>query len=130
MDNSESPAVMRVKKEILVASSGIETGHRPYPDVFDSVVVAINIGSATVTGTATPTVGVNAAYTVGTPGSNATDMTYVWATNDGSATIVGGTTASASIGFSTAGNYDVTCTVSSLTADDSPASDTIAVVAS
>ena len=130
MDNSEQPPVMRVKKEILVAASGIETGHRPYPDVFDSIVVAINIGSATVTGSATPGVLTPTAYTVGTPGSNAADMTYVWGTNDGSATITGGTTSSASIGFSTAGNYNVTCTVSSLTAEDSPASDTIAVVAS
>jgi hypothetical protein len=130
MDNSEQPPVMRVKKEILVAASGIETGHRPYPDVFDSIIEAITIGTATVTGSATPGVLTPTAYTVGTPGSNATDMTYVWGTTDGSATITGGTTSSASIGFSTAGTYDVSCTVSSLTADDSPASDTISVTAS
>ena len=35
MDNSEQPPVMRVKKEILVAMSGIATGtDRPYPGTF------------------------------------------------------------------------------------------------
>lgn len=34
MDNSEQPPVLRVKKEILVAMSGIETGARPYPGSF------------------------------------------------------------------------------------------------
>ena len=34
MDNSEQPPVMRVKKEILVAMSGIATGARPYPGTF------------------------------------------------------------------------------------------------
>ena len=35
MDNSEQPPVLRVKKEILVAMSGITTGtDRPYPGAF------------------------------------------------------------------------------------------------
>ena len=34
MDNSSTPPALRVKKEILVAASGIATGNRPYPDSF------------------------------------------------------------------------------------------------
>lgn len=34
MDNSANPPALRVKKEILVAMSGISTGNRSYPDSF------------------------------------------------------------------------------------------------
>ena len=34
MDNSATPPVMRVKKEVMVAMSGIQTGGRAYPGMF------------------------------------------------------------------------------------------------
>jgi hypothetical protein len=130
MDNSATPPVMRVKKEVLVAMSGIQTGGREYPGMFSGAAAAVVIGGATVSGSATPVALTPSAYTVATPSATASDLTYVWSTNDGSATITGGTTTTANIGFSTSGNYNVICTVSSGTASDSPSADTLAVVAS
>ena len=130
MDNSATPPVMRVKKEVLVAMSGIQTGGREYPGMFSGAAAAVVIGAATVSGSATPVSGVNSLYSVATPSATAGDLTYVWSTNDGGATIVTPTASSTNIGFSTAGSYNVTCTVSSGTASDSPSADTLAVVAS
>lgn len=122
---------LRVKKEVFVAMSGIQTGNRDYPDWFNSAgSVAVVIGSATVTGSTTPTFGVNTPYTVATPGATAGDLTYLWTTTDGSATISAPTANSTNIGFSTTGSFNVTCTVSSVTATDSPSSDTLGVTVS
>jgi hypothetical protein len=84
------------------------------------------IGTVTVTGSAAPTEGVAESYTVAFDG-DATDATYLWTTTDGSATIATPTAATTDITFSTSGSFTVTCTVSSATASDSPASDDLAV---
>lgn len=84
------------------------------------------IGTVTVTGSAAPTEGVAESYSVAFDG-DATDATYLWTTTDGSATIATPTAATTDITFSTSGSFTVTCTVSSATASDSPASDDLAV---
>ena len=58
---------MRVKKEVLVAMSGIQTGGREYPGMFSGAAAAVVIGGATVSGSATPTALVNSLYSVATP---------------------------------------------------------------
>jgi len=84
------------------------------------------IGTVTVTGSAAPTEGVAESYSAAFDG-DATDATYLWTTTDGSATIATPTAATTDITFSTSGSFTVTCTVSSATASDSPASDALAV---
>ena len=130
MDNSEQPPVMRVKKEILVAASGIETGHRPYPDVFDSIIEDLFIGTVSVSGDAVPSVGVPAAYLATAASATVGDAVFTWSTNDSGAVISNVNGTSTNIGFSTAGTFNVTCTLTSNTAEDSPQSDTLTVTAS
>ena len=56
MDNSATPPAMRVKKEVLVAMSGIQTGGREYPGMFTgaSIPPAVSFGTgASIAGAAT-----------------------------------------------------------------------------
>lgn len=75
----------------------------------------ITIGTATVAGLTAAYAGQPITYSVSTTG-NATDETYIWETDDGGATITNGTSVNAQITFSTANNFNVKCTVSSITA--------------
>lgn len=88
--------------------------------------VATTIGTVTVAGSTTPTEGVAETYSA-TISGNATDQTYLWATTDVGATIATPTASSTNITFSTSGPFNVTCTVSSATASDSPQADTLGV---
>jgi phosphatidylethanolamine-binding protein (PEBP) family uncharacterized protein len=77
-------------------------------------VVAPTIGTVTVSGSATQTVGTGSTYSATISGT-ATDAVYTWTTDDASAVISDASAASTSIQFSTAGSFTATCTVTSAT---------------
>ena len=81
-----------------------------------TVTDPITIGTVSVSGVSSPTVGVGANYTASITG-NAADLTYDW-TASGSATLTNETSATCTVNFGTPGNHDVHCAVSSVTADD------------
>ena len=87
------------------------------------------IGSVTVTGSETQTVGTGSTYSATISGT-ATDAVYAWTTDDASATIATPSAASTDIEFSGAGNFTVTCTVTSATSQPASASGTKSVTVS
>jgi len=86
------------------------------------------IGTATVSGNATPKVGAGDTYTVALSGNNVTDLTYKWTVVDATAQISNKTGASTGITFEGAGNASVQCVVSSASAPS--VNDQLDVVAS
>ena len=90
--------------------------------------VVSTIGTATVSGNATPTVGKGDTYTVAVSGNNVTDLSYNWSVADATAQISNKTGSSTGITFEGAGNASVQCVVSSASAPS--VNDQLAVVAS
>ena len=90
--------------------------------------VVSTIGTATVSGNATPTVGKGDTYTVALSGNNVTDLSYNWSVADATAQISNKTGSSTGITFEGAGNASVQCVVSSASAPS--VNDQLAVVAS
>ncbi len=88
----------------------------------------VTIGTVTVTGSSTQTVGTGSTYSASITG-DAGDAVYAWTTNDPSAVISTASASSTDIEFSEAGNFTVTCTVTSATALPSSATGTKAVEA-
>jgi phosphatidylethanolamine-binding protein (PEBP) family uncharacterized protein len=80
----------------------------------------INIGTVTMTGAASVEESTATQYTVANPDGSAEDETYQWSSTDASATFSAATAATTNVTFSTDGTFDLTCTVSSATATDSP----------
>ena len=87
------------------------------------------IGTATITGNATPAVGIGSTYSAAIDG-NANDAVYSWSTDDGAATITALPPSAAEIVFSEAGTFDVTVTVTSALSTDSPVTEVFSVTAS
>ena len=94
--------------------------------------VPTTIGTVTLNSPADITVGDPAVSYTATISGDATDETYAWDVSPGTDgvdyTITDGDTANATIDFLTANTYTVTCTVSSVTASDSPAVGTDEIV--
>ena len=90
--------------------------------------VVNTLGTATVSGNATPTVGAGDVYSVALSGNNVSNLTYKWTVADASAQISNPNAASTTVTFEGAGNASVQCVVSSV---DAPSvSDQLDVVAS
>jgi hypothetical protein len=90
--------------------------------------VVNTVGTATVSGSATPVALHPDTYSVSVAGNNVSDLTYNWSVVDATAQIANKNAASTGITFETAGNATVQCVVSS---DSAPSvSDTLSVVAS
>lgn len=88
------------------------------------------IGTVTLeSGNLTPVNSAAELYTVAADG-DATDLVYSWTTTDASATIVNADQATATVTFSEAGTFDLTCEVTSALASDSPASVTTSITVS
>jgi len=87
------------------------------------------ITKVTISGSATPASTVAEEYTVSFTG-DASDATYLWTTTDGSAVISASTAATTDITFSAAGDYVVTCVVSSANAGGNSVGDNLDVTAS
>jgi len=88
----------------------------------------ITIGTVSIIGSASQTVGTGSTYSA-TISGNAADAVYAWTTDDASATISASTASSTDIQFSTSGNFTVTCTVTSATSSPTLVSGTKAVSA-
>ena len=89
----------------------------------------ITIGTVTIAGSGTQTVGTGSTYTA-TISGNAADAVYAWTTDDASATIGDASAASTTIEFSAAGDFVATCTVTSATSSPVSASGTKSVTVS
>ena len=90
--------------------------------------VVNTLGTATVSGNATPTVGAGDVYSVALSGNNVSNLTYKWTVADATAQISNPNAASTTVTFEGAGNASVQCVVSSV---DAPSvSDQLDVVAS
>lgn len=89
----------------------------------------ITIGTVTVSGSATQTVGTGSTYSATISGT-ATDAVYLWTTNDSSAVISTPNAASTDIEFSEAGSFTATCTVTSATSTPAVATGSKAVTVS
>jgi hypothetical protein len=113
-------------KCVITSSSATDSPKSDSRAVTCSVVNTI--GTATVSGSATPTVGKGGTYTVAVSGNNVTDLTYDWSVVDATAQISNKTGASTGITFEGAGNASVQCVVSSSSA--SSVNDQLDVVAS
>ena len=87
------------------------------------------VGTATVSGDATPVAEQPSTYSVAVSGNNVNDLEYDWSVLDGDSTVANPTGASTSITFAKEGNYSVQCIVSSESTDDT-SSDQLEVVAS
>jgi plastocyanin len=86
-----------------------------------SAPTAGTIGTVTITGSATATVGVATSYTASFSGTvAASQVLYGWAVDLDDATITGSGQASASITFDVAGTYIVSCQLNSASASDGP----------
>ena len=81
----------------------------------------VQIGTVSITGDTTVDELVATTYTASFTGG-VQDATYAWSSSDSSATFSAQTSASTNVTFSTDGSFTLTCTVSSATAGDSPAS--------
>ena len=90
--------------------------------------VVNTLGTATVSGSATPTVGKGSTYSVALAGNNVSNLEYLWTVVDAAAQISNPNAASTGITFSAEGNATVHCTVSSVSAPST--SDDLSVVAS
>ena len=90
--------------------------------------VVNTLGTATVSGNATPTVGAGDVYSVALSGNNVSNLTYKWTVADATAQISNPNAASTTVTFEGAGNASVQCVVSSV---DAPSvSDDLDVVVS
>ena len=88
------------------------------------------IGNVTLqSGNLTPASGAAELYTVEISG-DAVDLVYSWTTTDASAVITNADQATATVEFSQAGTFDLTCEVTSALASDSPASVTTSITVS
>ncbi len=118
MDNSATPPVLRVKKEVLVAMSGIQTGAREYPGMFTgaSIPPAVAFTSAsTLAGAATSgtTLTATAASFTGGRGTVTTNLLFQesatgtggWSFLDGNPGVVSGGTATFTLTASEVGKY-------------------------
>jgi hypothetical protein len=90
---------------------------------------AITIGTVSITGSGTQTVGYGSNYAA-TISGDAADAVYAWTTDDASATIGDASASSTSIQFSAEGTYTVTCTVTSATSTPASAVATKSVIVS
>tara|TARA_R110002050_G_scaffold7440_3_gene28812 strand:+ start:845 stop:1357 length:513 start_codon:yes stop_codon:yes gene_type:complete len=88
-----------------------------------------NLTAISIRGLQTATNGVAESYLTVVTSSNISDETYLWTSSDGSATFSAGTAANTTVTFSTAGDFTLTCTATSVTAGDT-VSDTITVTVS
>ena len=90
--------------------------------------VVNTLGTATVSGNATPKVGAGDVYSVALSGNNVSNLTYKWTVADATAQISNPNAASTTVTFEGAGNASVQCVVSSV---DAPSvSDDLDVVVS
>ena len=90
--------------------------------------VVNTIGTATVSGNATPKVGAGDTYSVAVSGNNVSNLTYQWSVADATAQISNPNAASTTVTFEGSGNASVQCVVSSV---DAPSvSDDLDVVVS
>ena len=88
-----------------------------------------DLTSVTIGGSLTPASSSAVAYTSTLVQTNVADATFQWTSSDGSATISAATAANTNVTFSAAGEFTLTCTVTSADAA-STVSDTITVTAS
>ena len=89
----------------------------PKVDTLGVTCSAVNtVGTAVVSGNATPKVGAGDTYTVAVSGNNVSDLTYKWTVADATAQISNKNGASTGITFEGAGNASVQCVVSSASA--------------
>ena len=90
--------------------------------------VVNTLGTATVSGNATPKVGAGDVYSVALSGNNVSNLTYKWTVADATAQISNPNAASTTVTFEGSGNASVQCVVSSV---DAPSvSDDLDVVVS
>ena len=78
--------------------------------------VVNTLGTATVSGNATPKVGAGDVYSVALSGNNVSNLTYKWTVADATAQISNPNAASTTVTFEGAGNAAVQCVVSSVDA--------------
>ena len=113
-------------KCVISSSSATDSPKSDSRSVTCSVVNTL--GTATVSGNATPTVGAGDVYSVALSGNNVSNLTYKWTVADATAQISNPNAASTTVTFEGAGNASVQCVVSSV---DAPSvSDQLDVVAS
>ncbi len=86
------------------------------------------IGTATLTGSASPEVGLAETYSISVTG-DAGDIVYAWTTTDGTATLTDADTATVTVTYGTQGTFDLVCNITSGLASDSPVSETLSVTA-
>ena len=113
-------------KCVITSSSATDSPKSDSRSVTCSVVNTV--GTATVSGNATPTVGAGDTYSVALSGANVSDLSYQWSVLDATAQISNPNGVSTGITFEGAGNASVQCVVSSASAPS--ASDQLDVVAS
>mgnify|MGYP001232586702 CR=1 FL=1 len=86
------------------------------------------IGNASITGSATADVGISQNYSIAFDG-DAGDAVYAWTTSDSSAALLNENTATLSVVFSAEGDYDISCTITSVLSSDTPVAETFSVTA-
>lgn len=114
--SGDSPAAFGAASPTFLTGDGTKS---PLPD----------LTSVTVGGSLTPASSSAVAYTSTLVQTNVADATFQWTSSDGSATISAATAANTNVTFSAAGEFTLTCTVTSADAA-STVSDTITVTAS
>lgn len=114
--SGDSPAAFGAASPTFLTGDGTKS---PLPD----------LTSVTVGGSLTPASSSAVAYTSTLVQTNVADATFQWTSSDGSATISAATSANTNVTFSAAGEFTLTCTVTSADAA-STVSDTITVTAS
>ena len=114
--SGDSPAAFGAASPTFLPGDGTKS---PLPD----------LTSVTVGGSLTPASSSAVAYTSTLVQTNVADATFQWTSSDGSATISAATAANTNVAFSAAGEFTLTCTVTSADAA-STVSDTITVTAS
>lgn len=122
------PAIGVTSSETLNPLSPVEYGRTVSGGIADDWLAGttpgtISIGTVTITGSASQTVGTGSTYSVAISG-NAEDAVYAWTTDDASATISNASATSTDIEFSGAGDYTITCTVTSATSSPTSATGT------